>query len=139
MKLATISFLFLLISAFVSGQSQKHPYVATIQLRNCNKEMRVIPFVEPLTFFDRWIRGLSKLEKQKILKFSDDYIIDSNYLRDGIRKIRATLPNNFWDVREGEKWYDNEPNDEAIWFIKLFVQVDKTGENENLICLQNNL
>ena len=27
----------------------------------------------------------------------------------------------------GENWYDNEPNENAIWFIQIFAQVDKAG------------
>lgn len=72
--------------------------------------------------------GQYKLEKNKVLFFSTDYKIDSNYLRQGIAGIKKTLPKNFWAFPINEKWYDNEPNQDSIWFTEMFVQIEKSGE-----------
>lgn len=70
----------------------------------------------------------TKLETNKVLRFSSDYKLDSDYVRKGVADMKRTLPKNFITTSKSESWYDNEPNEDLIWFIKIFANViDKTG------------
>lgn len=106
---------------------QKYPYTTTIQLRNCSKEMRTVTFNSQMSFFKWWVYGNTDLESNKVVYFSKDYKIDSNFLRKNINKVKKSLPKNFWTLPMGEKWYDNEPNEDSIWFIQIFAQIDKAA------------
>jgi hypothetical protein len=114
-------------SKFTIDVPGKLPMLATLQLRNCSKEMRVVTFNSQLNFFKRWAYGLGKFDNQKVLFFSPNYKIDSNYLNENFKKIRGTLPKNFGTLMEREEWYDIEPNQDSIWFIQMFGQIDKNG------------
>jgi hypothetical protein len=109
------------------GQKQKYPYTTTLQLRNCSKEMRTVTFNSQMSFFKWWVYGKADLESNKVAYFSKDYDLDSNFLKENINRVKKSLPKNFWTLPMGENWYDNEPNENAIWFIQIFAQVDKAG------------
>ena len=108
-----------------SFSQKKYPYSSFYLLKNCNRENRIITYTSELDFFKWWVLGQTNLETNKIAHFSPDYILDSNYLRQGINKIKKNLPLNFWTFPIGELWYNNEPNEDSIWFIEIFAQVDK--------------
>jgi hypothetical protein len=114
-------------SRFIIDVPGKHPLMETIQLRNCSKELRVGTFISQMNFFKRLTFGQGQLDNQKVLFFSPDYKIDSNYLKENFRKIRHSLPKDYSIFSAREDWYDNEPNVDSIWFIQIFGQVDKNG------------
>ena len=128
MKTRLLFVLTLCIFQVSFSQERKYPYTTTMQLRNCSKEMRVVTFEEQIGFFWNWVYGQTKLETTKMLHFSDQYKVDSNYLRRKINEVRKSLPPKFWTFPMGEEWFDNEPNQDSIWFIQLFVQIEKTGK-----------
>lgn len=109
------------------GQKKKYPYTTTLQLRNCIKEMRIITFHSQMKFFKMWVYGKADLNSNKLAFFSRNYYLDTNFLKENINKVKKSLPKNFWTFPMGENWYDNEPNENAIWFIQVFAQVDKAG------------
>lgn len=112
------------------GRKQKYPYTTTLQLRNCSKELRTMTFSSQMSFFKWWVYDKIELASNKVAYFSKDYHVDSNYLRENISRVRKMLPKNFWDLPMGESWYDNEPDEKAIWFIQIFAQVDKAGNTK---------
>lgn len=112
---------------FIINIPSKHPLMETIQLRNCSKELRVQSFVSQMNFFKRLTFGYGQLNNQKLLFFSPDYKIDSNYLKENFQKIRHSLPKEFSLFSIREDWYDNNPNVDSIWFMQIFGQVEKNG------------
>ena len=114
-------------SKFIINIVGKHPILATIQLRNCGKEMRVGTFISQMDFLKRWVYGEGKFDNQRVLFFSPAYTIDSNFLNENFKKVSRSIPKNFEILSVGEYWYDNEPNQDSIWFIQLFGQIDKNG------------
>lgn len=106
---------------------QKYPYTTILQLRNCSKEVRTVTFHSQLNFFKWWVYGKADLESNKVAVFSKDYHLDSTFLKENINNVKKSLPKNFWTFPMGENGYDNEPNENAIWFIQIFAQVDKAG------------
>ncbi|MFT3933704.1 MAG: hypothetical protein QM726_08835 [Chitinophagaceae bacterium] len=108
-------------------QKQTYPYTTTLQLRNCNKELRTMTFNSQTSFFKWWVYGKTDLASNKVAYFSKDYNIDSNYLKENINSVRKLLPKNFWTFPMNDHWYDNEPNENAIWFTQIFAQLDKAG------------
>ena len=123
--LLLLSFSFL-ITAF--PQDKKYPYNKILELQNCHKETRIFTFGQPSNYFVWWVKGQVNLESNKVVKFSKDYHIDSNYLRQNIEKVKKSLPKDFWGEMMSITPYNNEPNDDAIWFIKIFAEVDKANK-----------
>jgi len=112
---------------FIIDVPGKHPIMETIQLRNCNKDTRVGAFISQMNFFKRLTFGQGKINNQKVLFFSSDYKLDSNYLKENFQRIRNSLPKDYSLFSAREDWYDNEPNVDSIWFMQIFGQVDKNG------------
>jgi hypothetical protein len=78
-----------------------------------------------MRFFKNWVYGQSKLETQKVLYFSRRYSVDSNFLRQSVINIRSSLPKGFWDFSIWGNTFDNSPNQDSIWFMYLFAEIDK--------------
>lgn len=106
----------------------KYPHTTTLLLRNCHKELRIMTFASQTSFFKWWVFGKTNLESNKVVYFSKDFVLDSNFLRKNIDKVKKSLPPNFWTFPMREIWMDNEPNEDAIWFIQIFARVDKPGK-----------
>ena len=90
--------------------------------------MRTVTFESQIMFFRRWTFGKANFKEQKILLFSKDYNPDSLVLHNQIVKLKATLPKNFFT--EGNffgDWYNNQPEDKAIWFTQVYAKKDKQG------------
>jgi hypothetical protein len=111
------------------GQQEpvKYPKNTIIEFRNCNKEMRTVTFGSQLRSFKNWVYGQGNMETNKAVQFSNKYKLDSTFIRENILNIRNALPENFWNFSSWGAMYNNEPNEEAIWFMHLFSQIDKNG------------
>lgn len=107
----------------------KYPKNTIIEYRNCNKEMRTVTFSSQLNSFKNWVYGQGNMETNKVVQFSPKYNLDSNFIRQNILNIRKALPKDFWNFSLWGEMYNNEPNEESIWFMYLFSQIDK---NENV-------
>ena len=105
---------------------QKYPYNALFLLRNCSGELRTVTFGGPTNFFMWWAFGKSDLKSQKVVFFSKDSRVDTSELRAGVDRLRKSLPENFLHAGLTENWFENEPNEDSIWFIKIFAQVEKS-------------
>jgi len=105
----------------------KYPKNTIIEYRNCNKEMRTVTFGSQLNSFKNWVYGQGNMETNKVVQFSPNYQLDSTFIRQNIINVRKTLPKNFWNFSMWGEMYNNEPNEDAIWFMHLFSQIDKNG------------
>lgn len=105
----------------------KYPKNTIIEYRNCNKEMRTMTFIPQLNSFKNWVYGQGNMETNKVVQFSPKYSLDSNFIRQNILNIRKSLPKNFWNFSMWGEMYNHEPNEDAIWFMHLFSQIDKNG------------
>jgi len=105
----------------------KYPKNTIIEYRNCNKEMRTVTFGSQLNSFKNWVYGQGNMETNKVVQFSPKYQLDSIFIRQNIINVRKALPKNFWNFSMWGEMYNNEPNEDAIWFMHLFSQIDKNG------------
>jgi len=105
----------------------KYPKNTIIEYRNCNKEMRTMTFISQLNSFKNWVYGQGNMETNKVVQFSPKYQLDSTFIRQNIIKVRKALPKDFWNFSVWEEMYNNEPNEDAIWFMHLYSQIDKNG------------
>ena len=96
-------------------------------LRNCQKDLRTATFHQGINFFAYCAMGVLKLEDNKVAKFANGYRVDSNFLRQNIEKLKKSLPPKFAAEGLPQDSYENEPDEKAIWFIKMFAQKDKAG------------
>jgi hypothetical protein len=97
-------------------------------LRNCQKEMRTVTFQSQVNVFLKIVSKKATFDKQKVLKFSTSYKLDTAYLENQIEKLRKTLPPDFFqgtDYLGG--WYDNKMDEKKIWFTEIFAEKDKQG------------
>lgn len=93
-----------------------------LQLRNCQKERRVTTYESQVKIFWQLVGGWTTLRTQKWVKFSPSYVVDTALLEKQIEKVRKSLPGNYFKSKKlmGE-WYDNSPEESAIWFTIIFT------------------
>jgi hypothetical protein len=79
-------------------------------------------------FFCRWTFGKANFREQKILIFSKGFKVDTLFLHNQLVKLKATLPKNFFGQGNffGD-WYDNQPDEQSIWFTQVYAEKDKLG------------
>ena len=119
---ALIALLAITASHKVTAQSYE-----TSEIRNCQREMRTVTFEQQTKFFWKWVYGMSDISKQSILHFAPSYTPDTAMLRQQIEKIRKVVPADFIKGYPTGTWYDNEPDQPAIWFTVVFAKQDKQG------------
>jgi hypothetical protein len=92
-----------------------------LQLRNCQKEMRVSTYQSQVVVFYHLVGGWTTLQNQKWIKFSPNYKVDTASIEKQIEQLRKRLPVNYFKTKNltGES-YDNFPNEEAVWFTVIF-------------------
>jgi hypothetical protein len=84
-------------------------------------------FISQLNSFKNWVYGQGNMETNKVVQFSPKYQLDSTFIRQNIIKVRKALPKDFWNFSVWGEMYNNEPNEDAIWFMHLYSQIDKNG------------
>lgn len=116
-KVYFISFCVFLFSLNGSGQSGQ-----ILQLRNCQKESRIVTYQNQVSIFWQLVAGWTTLRDQKWLKFSSAYTVDTSMMEKQIERIRKSLPENYFKSRNlmGE-WYDHSPEEKGVWFTVLFT------------------
>ena len=102
------------------------------EIRNCQHEMRTMTFDGQVKFFWHWASGMfhSDIQKQRILQFAPDYKVDTTFLISQNERIRNALPPGFFNFQPnamGGGWYDNAPDEPAIWFTVVFGKKDEKG------------
>ena len=107
----------------LSAQEYKVPMI-----RNCQHEMRIWTFESQVRFFWKCVYGMSDLRRQSILHFAPDYVVDTTFLQKQIEKIRKSIPPGFISSYPSGPWYDNDPDEPAIWFTVIFAKEDKQGK-----------
>jgi len=92
-----------------------------LQLRNCQKEMRVTTYQNQVVVFYHLVGGWTTLQSQKWLKFSPTCKVDTASIEKQIEQIRKRLPVNYFKTQRltGES-YNNFPEEEAVWFTVIF-------------------
>ena len=123
-KLATAGIGLIALTASLKGSAQSYQ---TSEIRNCQHEMRTVTFEQQVKFFWKWVYGMSDISKQSILHFAPGYSPDTAVLRQQIEKIRKALPPDFIKGYPSGGWYDNDPDQPAIWFTMVFAKQDKPG------------
>jgi len=108
-----------------NGNGLNYPYAALYELRNCSKDLRTATFDGQVGFLTWCVNGHVKVDENRVMVFSKDYRMDTALLTNGVNAIKKTLPKSFWDAGMLIQTYDNEPNEKAIWFIRIFAQVEK--------------
>src|ERR1700761_1215031 len=98
-----------------------------LELRNCQHETRTVTFQSQVRFFWKMVFGMSDINKQNILHFSPKYKADVPYLKKQIEAVRKAIPADFFSDQPSEAWYDNDPDESAIWFTVVFAKQDKQG------------
>jgi len=106
---------------------KNYPYHNVFIIKNNNRDNHTITFTSPAQSFKNMMQDRGKLETNKVLHFSSNYKIDSSFIKQGISNLKASLPKNFWNFSMWGIFYDNEPNQDSIWFIYLFVETDKNN------------
>ena len=71
---------------------------------------------------------MSDIRKQSILHFAPKYVVDTAFLQKQIEKIRKSVPPDFISSYPSGPWYDNDPDEPAIWFTVIFAKEDKQGK-----------
>jgi hypothetical protein len=119
-----ITLLFIAFIVAISSFSQDKVYI----FRNCQKEMRTVTFQEQVNILWKCVSGFTTIKKQKILNFSPDYKLDTIQFEKQIEKVKKTLPSNFFKGYDFlGNWFDNSPDEKAIWFITIFAKKDDNG------------
>jgi hypothetical protein len=120
---------YLALLIFTLGQmesySQKNSdiYNTIIQLNNLNKETGTIKFDNQLENIATWIEGNPiSIKGNTFLDFSPNFNFDTIQLKSDIKRLKRTLPKDFWDITIVEDLFDNNPNENSLWNMKLFVQ-----------------
>jgi hypothetical protein len=120
--------LLLLLSTCEISFSQEYKLC---NLRNCQRELRTVTFQNQVDIFWKCVSNQTTIRKQHILHFGTDYKLDTIFFENQIEKIRKTLPTNFFQTLFAEDdwsdWYDNIPDEKAIWVIEIFAQKNSTG------------
>ncbi|MEO6734337.1 MAG: hypothetical protein ABIN01_24160 [Ferruginibacter sp.] len=137
MKKALISIYIILISVNVFSQviysgdnppPRKYPYHDILIIKNNNKDDHTFTFTSPAQSFKNMVQGQGKLETNKVLHFSPNYKVDTLFVKQNIVNIRKSLPKTFWDFSLWGATYDNEPNQDSIWIMYCFVEINKTKD-----------
>lgn len=102
----------------------------TLEIRNCQHEMRTITFQHQVDFFWKWAYGMggADIAKQRILNFSPSYTVDSSFLRSQIAKIRKSVPPGFFNIHLTGDWFDDTSDESAIWFTVVLAKVGRSGD-----------
>jgi hypothetical protein len=124
-KLASTCVAIMALTASLKGSGQSYQ---TSEIRNCQHEMRTVTFEQHVRFFWKWVYGMSDISKQNILHFAPSYTADTAFLRRQIEKIRKAVPADFIKGYPSGTWYDNQPDEPAIWFTVVFANEDKQGK-----------
>lgn len=99
------------------------------ELRNCQGEMRTATFQSQVSTIWKCLIDMANIRTQKLLKFSPSFTVDTNWLESQINKVKKTLPPGFRKDLMGVNgigdWFDNSPDEKAIWFTVVFCQEDK--------------
>jgi len=102
-----------------------------LELRNCQGEMRTVPFQGQMNVLKHCVLGKTTLATQRVIHFSRNYKVDTVWFNLQVEKIRKTLPasyfSDFGKVGVSGGWYDNIPDEKAIWFIYVFAHKNKNG------------
>jgi hypothetical protein len=124
MSMKTIlTFLFLIKMPFELFSQEVKVY----NLRNCQSELRTVTFDGQLSTLNWWVIRKTKLKDQKVLQFSPSYKLDSSWLINQIEKLRKTLPSSYFQPHSFmSDWYNNYPDEPAIWFLQVYAYKDKS-------------
>lgn len=106
----------------------QYPRNTILEYRNCQSDMRTVTFGSQINSFKNWVEGQGNMDKNKVVNFSPKYQLDSNYIRQNIIAIRNALPKNFWNFSMWGEMYNKTPDEEAIWFMHLFSQIQQNGD-----------
>ena len=102
-----------------------YPRTTIYILQNCNNENRTMTFSSQVDAFKNWVYGRDNFETNKVVKFAPEYRLDSSFIKKNIAYVKNTLPKNFWNFSVWGKTFNNTPNQDSIWFMHLYVQIDK--------------
>ena len=98
------------------------------ELRNCQGSMMMVTFQTQLNVLKHCVLGETTLATQKVIHFSRDYKVDTAWFNQQIAKVRKTLPASYFrKIGVSGGWYDNNPDEKAIWFILIFAHLNKDG------------
>ncbi|MDI9312881.1 MAG: hypothetical protein QM535_21910 [Limnohabitans sp.] len=110
-----------------SGDQPKviYPRNNIIILQNINFDNRTFAYNSQAKSILNWIWGRATLNQNKNILFSPEYNFDTVFYKQKIAEIKKRLPKNFFNFNSYGSTYNNIPNENAIWFLYVFSQINK--------------
>ena len=121
----SLTLFFSFIACF--GQSKIPIGYHTFLIKNCRNESRIVNPVTSVNGIYYLVYGSAEFKKMKTLNFSNSYKVDTNYIIANVARLKGTLPKNYFGMLTGYE-YSNQPNDNSIWFMKIFAQITASGQ-----------
>jgi hypothetical protein len=121
----SLTLFFSFVTSF--GQSKIPVGYHTFIIKNCRNESRIVNPLTSVNGIYYLVYGSAEFKKMKTLNFSNSYKVDTNYITTNVAKLKGTLPKNYFGMLTGYE-YSNQPNDDSIWFIKIFAQINNSGQ-----------